>query len=354
MIRFALTAALFAAISLPTTGCGGLAKRLVTNRVQENLESDLPSALPDGLHVMLCGAGGPLASPNRSGPCVAIIAGETVVVVDSGSAAARNLGTMGLPPGRVEDVFLTHFHSDHIDGLGELATLRWAGSGWLEPLPVHGPVGVEKVVDGFNLAYSQDQVYRTTHHGETVTPKSGWGVVAKSFPLPAEGESPIVLERAGLQVRSFAVDHSPVSPAVGYRFDYKGRSIVVSGDTLKSSNLIENAQGVDVLVHEALSRELVGLMNEGARRAGAENFVKITDDITNYHASPVEAAEAAEEAEADYLLFYHVVPPLPLSALESIYVEGVSKVYSGRFEIGVDGTFISLPAGSDEIDVSER
>jgi ribonuclease Z len=155
-------------------------------------------------------------------------------------------------------------------------------------------------------------------------------------------------------VRSFAVDHSPVSPAVGYRFDYKGRSIVVSGDTLKSSNLIANAQGVDVLVHEALSRTLVGLMNEGAKRAGAENFVKITDDITNYHASPVEAAEAAEEAGAGFLLFYHVVPPLPLSALESIYIEGVSKAYSGRFEVGVDGTFISLPAGSDEIDVGER
>jgi ribonuclease Z len=354
MIRFALTAALLVVLSSPMAGCSRVAMRLVTNTVQENLESDLPSELPDGLHVMLCGAGGPLASPNRSGPCVAIIAGESVVVVDSGSAAARNLGTMGLPPGRVDEVFLTHFHSDHIDGLGELATLRWAGSGRTEPLPVHGPEGVETVVDGFNLAYRQDQTYRTAHHGETVAPKAGWGVVARSFVLPADGESPIVFEHAGLQVRTFAVDHSPVSPAVGYRFDYKDRSIVVSGDTLKSSNLIAHSRGVDVLVHEALSRKLVGWMNEGARRAGAENFVKITDDITNYHASPVEAAEAAEEAGAGYLLFYHVVPPLPVSALESVYVEGVSKAYSGRFEIGVDGTFISLPAGSDEIDVGKR
>jgi ribonuclease Z len=332
MIRFALTAALLVVLSSPMAGCSRVAMRLVTNTVQENLESDLPSELPDGLHVMLCGAGGPLASPNRSGPCVAIIAGA----------------------GRVDEVFLTHFHSDHIDGLGELATLRWAGSGRTEPLPVHGPEGVETVVDGFNLAYRQDQTYRTAHHGETVAPKAGWGVVARSFVLPADGESPIVFEHAGLQVRTFAVDHSPVSPAVGYRFDYKDRSIVVSGDTLKSSNLIAHSRGVDVLVHEALSRKLVGWMNEGARRAGAENFVKITDDITNYHASPVEAAEAAEEAGAGYLLFYHVVPPLPVSALESVYVEGVSKAYSGRFEIGVDGTFISLPAGSDEIDVGKR
>ncbi len=91
------------------------------------MRADLPAELPDGLHVLLCGAGGPLPDPKRSAPCVAIIAGESVVMIDSGDGAARNLTRFGLRPGQVEAVFLTHFHSDHIDGLGEWR--RFAGLG---------------------------------------------------------------------------------------------------------------------------------------------------------------------------------------------------------------------------------
>lgn len=354
MLRFVPLAFTAALLITSTAGCSGTVMNLMRNQVEANLRADLTGELPDGLHALLCGAGGPLDSPDRSAPCLAIIAGRTVVLVDSGAAAARNLGRVGLRPQQIEQVFLTHFHSDHIDGLGELATLRWAGGGWDAPLPVHGATGVERVVDGFNQAYRQDQVYRTDHHGEAVAPTAAWGLSARSFSLPAEGEAPVVFARDGLRVRAFAVDHAPVSPAVGYRFDYKGRSIVVSGDTSRSSNLIRNSQGVDLLVHEALSRKLVGVMNEAARRAGAPLIVKITEDITDYHASPVEAAESAEEAGARFLLFHHVVPPLPLSALESIYAEGVSEAYSGEFEIGVDGTFVSLPANDDAIEVDRR
>jgi ribonuclease Z len=344
---------LFAALIL-ATACGGPSMRIMGRVVERNLRADLPAELPDGLHVLVCGAGGPLPDPKRSGPCVAIIAGRTVVVVDVGSSATRNLATMGLPAGQVDAVFLSHFHSDHIDGLGELATLRWVGDGWTEPLPVHGPTGVTAIVDGFNEAYRLDQIYRTAHHGETVAPPSGRGLRAREFELPLEGGGELVFERQGLQVRAFAVDHSPVSPAVGYRFDYKGRSVVLSGDTARSDNLIAQARGADLLVHEALSRRLVGVMNAAAQRAGATSVVKITDDILNYHASPVEAAESAEAAGVDYLLFYHIVPPLPLPGLEGVYLDGVSKTFSGKFRIAVDGTFLSLPAGSSKIRVSDR
>lgn len=318
------------------------------------MRADLPAELLDGLHVLLCGAGGPLPDPKRSAPCVAIIAGESVVMIDSGDGAARNLTRFGLRPGQVEAVFLTHFHSDHIDGLGEVATLRWAGTGWMTPLPVYGPEGVERVVGGFNQAYQQDQAYRTAHHGMKVTPPSGAGLRARAFSLPRNGDLPIVFEKGDLRIMAFAVDHLPVSPAVGYRIEYKGRSVVVSGDTAKSDNLIASSNGVDLLVHEALSRELVQVIQDAAKRAGRDSIVKITADIMDYHASPVEAAESAEEAGVDYLLFYHVVPPLPISPLESIYLEGVGDAFSGQFRIGVDGTFISLPANASAIDVEMR
>ena len=333
---------------------GPIALRVMERSLARSMAADPIAELPDGLHVLLCGAGGPLPDPVRSGPCVAVIAGKTMVVVDAGTGGARNLQRMGFVPGRVASVFLTHFHSDHIDGLGELAMLRWTGGTPTDPLPVHGPEGVEEVVAGFTQAYRQDASYRVAHHGEETVPPSGAGAHALAFALPAAGEAPIVWESDGLVVRAFAVDHTPVSPAVGYRFDYKGRSVVVSGDTKKSANLEAQATGVDLLVHEALSPELVGRLNAAAAAAGRANLAKITSDIPDYHTSPVEAAEIAEVAGARHLLFYHVVPPLPLSGLERVFLDGVSEVYDGGVTLGRDGTLISLEQGGDRVAVSSR
>ncbi len=172
-------------------------------------------------------------------------------------------------------MFLTHFHSDHIDGLGEMALLRWTGGAHAAPLPVHGPDGVGEVVAGFNRAYEQDAVYRTAHPGAAVAPPSGAGRAANAFAVPADGTAPVVWESKGLRVTAFAVDHGPVRPAVGYRFEYGGRAVVVSGDTSKSANLTAQAKGVDLLVHEALSTVLVKRLNEAAAAADRASVAKI-------------------------------------------------------------------------------
>ena len=342
------------ALALTTLGCTGTVLSMMGSQVEENLRSDLAAELPDGLHVIVCGAGGPLPDERRSSACLAVIAGRSVFLVDVGGGASRNLARAGLPPTRIERVFLTHFHSDHIDGLGELATLRWAGGDWDAPLPIHGPEGVAEIASGFNLAYRRDQTYRTAHHGLEVTPPNAAGLSAAAFPAPTVGELPVVFAEGDLRVLAFEVDHDPVSPAVGYRIEYKGRSIAVSGDTARSANLIAASRGVDVLFHEALSRELVGVLNESARRVGNANMTKITSDILDYHASPVEAAESADEAGARALVVYHVVPPLPAAPLERIFRKGMREAYAGPIEIAVDGTFVSLPAHSAEIVIGER
>lgn len=327
-----------------------LAVRIMERVVRQNLESSLLDEVPDGLHVALCGAGSPLPDPERSGPCVAVIAGRKLYIVDAGSGSSRVLARMRLPQGRIEAVLLTHFHSDHIDGLGELMLQRWVGGTHQEPVPVYGPMGVQDVVVGFKQAYGQDGIYRVKHHGVDIVPPEGAGGIAEPFAMPANGESTVVLDGDGLKVTAFRVDHSPVDPAVGYRFDYAGRSVLISGDTKKSPNLQKFADGVDLLVHEALAPQLVAVLTRAAASAGATNIEKITKDILNYHTTPVEAAEIARDAGVRQLLFYHIVPPLPLGPLQEAFVEGVAEVYDGPVTVGRDGTFFSLPAGSDAIE----
>ncbi len=160
-----------------------------------------------------------------------------------------------------------------------------------------------------------------------------------------------MLERDGLTITAFVVDHSPVRPAVGYRFDFRGRSMVVSGDTKKNTNLQRFAAGVDLLVHEALNPQLVGLLNHGAERAGRPRLVKITHDILDYHTTPVEAAQIARDAGVGYLLYNHIVLPLP--SMDETFLDGVAETWSGPVSVGRDGTLVRLPADSEVIELDE-
>lgn len=343
LVLLAVGALLVLAFRVPLT------LRVLRVVAERNLRADPIADLPDGLHVVLCGAGGPLPDPVRSGPCTAIVAGRSLYVVDAGTGGARNMGRLGVPPGRLDAAFLTHFHSDHIDGLGELALLRWAGGSHRHPLPLYGPTGVETVAAGFNEAYRLDAGYRVAHHGPEVVPPTGAGLEAHPFAPPRPGAPVVVYEAKGLRVTAFRVDHTPVDPAVGYRFDYGGRSVVVSGDTKRSDEVLRNARGADLLVHEALSRKLVGVLHDAAVAAGRKNLARITHDIQSYHTTPVEAAEIAQAAGVRALLFEHVVPPLVLPGMEAVFLQGVSDAYSGPVTVGRDGTRVSLPSGSHEV-----
>jgi len=331
----------------------GIALRIMPKAAEIAMSNNTFNEFQDGLHVLLCGAGGPLPDPSRSGPCVGVVAGKQLFVVDAGTNGLRNLVRLRMPVGAIEAVLLTHFHSDHIDGLGEMATIRWVNGNNTRPLTVIGPEGVQEVVEGFNHAYRQDAVYRTRHHGDKVAPPGGAGLVAQAFPLPPDGVLETVYEQGDLAIKAFAVDHAPVVPAVGYLFSYRGRSVLVSGDTAKSPNLEQFARGVDLLVHEALAPDLVMIMHETAKRVGNEGLAKITLDILDYHASPVEAAETARDAGAGHLLYYHVVPPLVLPGMEAAWLAGVETVFPD-YTLGRDGTMVSLPAGSGEITISEK
>ncbi|WP_321488416.1 MBL fold metallo-hydrolase [uncultured Hyphomonas sp.] len=315
--------------------------------VKRNAGTSALADVPDGLMVVLVGTGSPLPDPKRAGPMTVVAAGDRVFIIDAGAGSGRKFGEFSLPWGRVEAAFLTHFHSDHIDGLGEVMLQHWAAGGADTPLALYGPEGVDRIAAGFNEAYAQDAVYRIAHHGADVVPPSGAG--AEAFPFATDSGAVRVYERDGLTITAVPVDHSPVHPAVAYRFDYKGRSVTISGDTKKDQALIDLARTTDVLVHEALNDEMVGVIAGQLGTLGAGRLEKIMHDIPDYHTSPVQAAEVAQEADVGVLVFSHIVPAQPSRLLYPAFLKGTKKAFDGPIIMGEDGMAFILPAGSDEI-----
>jgi ribonuclease Z len=220
------------------------------------------------------------------------------------------------------------------------------------PLRVFGPPGVERVVAGFTEAYALDSGYRIAHHGAAFLPPDVGRMEAQVIAGPAEGAGPtVVLQEGGLAITAFAVNHKPVIPAYGYRFDYRGRSVVVSGDTVKDAGLIAAAKGADVLVHEAQANHIVAMMREEAEKAGRTRIAKILGDIPSYHTSPVQAAEAANEAGVKLLVLTHLTPPPPNALVERAFVRGVDAVRPRGWVLADDGLLVTLPVGSDAVNV---
>ena len=161
------------------------------------MAADPVAELPDGLHVAIAGSGSPLPDPKRGNPCAAVIAGGRVYVVDAGERSSETLNRMRIAPNRIEAVLLTHFHSDHIGGLGSVNLQRWVADAAETPMRVIGPPGVERVVAGFNEAYALDSGYRTAHHGAEVAPPASAVMAAEAFALPDGEDETMCSTRTG-------------------------------------------------------------------------------------------------------------------------------------------------------------
>ena len=326
-----------------------IAMKLVNRQLPKLMSADPVAHLHDGLHVAVVGSGSPLPDVKRRSPCAAIIAGGKVYVIDAGEGASETMARMQLAPGRIEAILMTHYHSDHISGLGTVNLQRWVADGDRPALRVIGPPGVERVIGGFNEAYTLDDGYRVGHHGaELVNPDTA-RMVPETYEIPEGQDSMVVLEEDGLKVTAFTVQHPPIVPAVGYRFDYKGRSISISGDTIYSETLIEASKGVDLMLHDALSPELLGRITATAREAGLTTRAAILDDVPDYHATAPQAADAARIAGAKALAITHIVPPLPLKGLEEVFLADAEDRYDGPLWLAQDGDLYSLPAGGGEL-----
>ncbi len=306
------------------------------------------------LRLILCGTSSPLPDPNRAKACTIVVAGDKAYVVDTGPESWEELARMQFPGARIAGIFLTHYHSDHIGDLGEFR-MQTMVAGRQKPLAVYGAHGIKDVVAGFNQAYAEDARLRLAHHGPAVIDLKDSPLEPHEFGKAFVGKmtaSEVILQDGDLKVTAFEVNHDPIRPAVGYRFDWKGRSIVVSGDTAKVDNLVNNARGADILVCESLAANLVALAKQ---QAGAQNnprIAKVMGDIPSYHVSPIDAAKMANDAGVKLLVYTHHIPSVQVGS--PLYFQGVAAVRpADQWIAGWDGYRVDLPVGTADVKQGE-
>jgi len=273
--------------------------------------------------VTLLGTGVPTPRPDRFGPSTLIEAGDQKLLIDAGRGAAIRLFQIGIPIGRIDALLLTHFHSDHTSGIPDI----WL-TGWLEshfgtrrrPFQVLGPTGAKALMANLEKAYAADIEIRTA---DEKLPREGVAVAVEEF-----NSDGAIYQKNGVTVIAFEVDHGDlIKPAYGYRIEYGGRSVVISGDTRFNENVIKFGTGADLLIHEvAIARpELM-----------AESYIK---RIMAHHTTAREAGMVFARTEPKLAAYTHLVllaskdvSPATISDL----IAETRKSYDGPLEVGED------------------
>lgn len=301
----------------------------------------------DALNIIFCGTGSPIPSEHRAGACIAVIADGKMYLIDSGPRSTNNLGLWRIPLGTLQAVFLTHFHSDHIASLGQINQ----GS-WIElrqsALQVYGGPGVEKLVSGFNAVYSANSDYRNAFFPGAVKPELS-KMQARTIQIESAKELVNLVNTDGLKISAFKVDHGVVKPAFGYKVEYKGRSLVISGDTLAHGPMETFAQNTDLLIHEAMCDEPMQLFSKKLIESNREAYGGMVAMVKAYHTLPTEAALIAKNADVGALIFYHFIPPMENFVAKKLFLRGVKDVWDGQTKMSFDGMRIRLPVGNEKI-----
>ncbi len=294
----------------------------------------------ESLRVYVCGSASPLGT-GQAQACIAVVTPQHFFLIDSGAGSTDNINRLGLPTERLQGLFVTHFHSDHIAEIYEVNLGSWV-SGRPAPLTVYGPRGVDEVIGAINAVYRMDRMYRTRHHGLDLLPPN-LGVLHHKTIAPG-----VIFADADLTITAYVAEHPPVVPAVGYRFDYRGRSVVISGDSNVNGDTLDIVNGADLLLHDALSLSTVSSLSAALSDAGRPRQSKVVGDVIDYHASTESLIELGKQSNVDMVAFYHLVPTPLNSILAEIFMHGAPD----NFLLAEDLMWFELPLNSDEIVVN--
>tara|TARA_B100000575_G_scaffold217067_1_gene177729 strand:+ start:3685 stop:4737 length:1053 start_codon:yes stop_codon:yes gene_type:complete len=333
-------------VSIFIIGVVSLNSHSVQDRILNiGLQNILSSAEPfldneDTLKVVVCGSRSPLPSPGRAEACILVEAGDDIYIFDLGNGSMDNLTQYQVPWPNVKAVLITHMHSDHIADLPDAHLQSWV-QGRDSPLMVYGPEGINLVTKGFELAYSADYQYRNEHHGDDMLPMS----VAGFNTIQIIDNQLIPNDTLGLEILPFVVDHYPVNSAFGFKISYKGRTLVISGDTIHDGSVQKYSKDVDLLIHSAISIDIVERMRGVAP---IPQLDKILFDIQDYHTTIEEAGEIARDANVKHLLIYHSIPTPRNALMERVFLRPIENIFRDH-TLSDDGTRIVMPVKNDEI-----
>jgi ribonuclease Z len=273
--------------------------------------------------VTLLGTGVPTPCPDRFGPSTLIEAGDRNLLIDAGRGATIRLYQIGVPIGRIDALLLTHYHSDHTVGIPDI----WL-TGWLQshfgtrtmPFLVIGPAGGKTLMSHLERAYALDIKIRIDDEKLAAE-----GIAVEVEEFDRDGT---VYERDGLRVIAFEVDHGAlIKPAFGYRIEYGGRAVVISGDTRCNENVVKYGVGADLLIHE------VAIVRP---ELASEPFIR---RIMAHHTTAREAGTIFERTRPKLAAFTHLVflasERVPPASVDELIAE-TRQTYGGPLVIGND------------------
>ncbi|MEY3655976.1 MAG: hypothetical protein RL114_334 [Actinomycetota bacterium] len=278
------------------------------------------------MKITLLGTGSPLPSATCAGPSTLVQAGGQNIVVDAGRGVIMRLVGAMCPPPFISAVILTHLHSDHICDLNDIITTRWISSPAATPLPIYGPKGTQKMIEGLLAMLSQDETYRLDHHDDL---RAAGGMKVEVHEVEA-GESFTI---GDVKVSVHATDHRPVAPTVGFRIEHEGVVGALAGDTIPCDGLYDMCKDADIYVQTVLREDLVRTF--APLVPTGERFL----DILDYHSTVQQAAQTATKCNVKTLLLTHFVPAIQ-PGQEDEWRAMAAEHFAGDIVVGPDLTFV--------------
>jgi ribonuclease BN (tRNA processing enzyme) len=272
--------------------------------------------------ILLGTGGGPRPRRESSASAQVILSEGAAYVVDCGDGVARQLVLAGVALTSLRHVFVTHHHSDHNADYGNLIWLAWT-AGLRDRVDTWGPPPLEKMTRLFFEMNSYDIETRIADEGRVP--------LLPLVHVHELREGGVVFHDRHMKVTAALVHHPPVSPAFAYRFDARDRSIVVSGDTAPSDDLVTLARGADVLIHEAYYAPAIDRLV-----AKVPNAARLRESILSHHTSAEDAGRIAKAAGVGLLVLSHLVPPDDPAVTEQMWIDAARSRYDGPIVVGRD------------------
>ena len=280
--------------------------------------------------VTLIGTAGPEYFPDRSGISTLVDVNGQKLLFDVGPGTNQRLYQSLVNPKEISKIFLTHLHSDHIAGLPDLWMTPWFLLGRDHGLELWGPEGTEEMVQGMRAMFGHDLAARVNKFNPIEN-------LAIATHIVSDG---VVFDKNGVKVTAFPVEHADGNPAFGYRIDWNGHAVVLSGDTTLNDNVIKQGTGADLIVHNIIA--FSDRLSEMPEMKGV--LAKLT--------TPEQAAEVFKRTKPKLAVYSHIVTKemQGKKGEDQIIARTRAAGYDGPLVMGVDRMRFEIADGVKLLD----